>query len=104
MLGIDLKQHDKQDGRHLGERVRLAKNTGAKIAESRDGVQHAADKQDADVAAKDQHRVLPRNQVHYRQHEKYGAEQQLVSDGVEILAEQCLLMEATSKQSVKPVA
>ena len=59
---------------------------------------------DAEVAAENQHRVLPGNLLHERKHQEQRAEQQLVGDWIEILPEQRLLMQGARQQSVESVA
>jgi hypothetical protein len=113
-LGRDQHQHDrfdqekqnKKDGCDLGERIGLAKNTGAEIAQAGNHKQHAADQQYGNIPTKHNDCVFPRNQraLLDREHEKHGAHQQLVGDRIKILAKQRLLMQGTGEKAVEPVA
>ena len=104
VISVYLKEHDKKHGRDLREGVGFAKNAGAEITQPRDGVKHTAYQKNADVPGENQHRKFPRDQIDDRQHQKNGAEQHLVGDGIEILAEQSLLMQSAGKKAVKPIA
>lgn len=104
MFRIDLKQHHKQNRRDLSQGVAFAKNAGTKITQACDCIEHSANQQDADVAAEDQDREFPGNEVDHGEHEKDCAQQHLVGNGVQVLAEQGLLMQAARKQAVESVA
>src|SRR5258708_32735845 len=104
VFSMHLKKHDKKHRRHLREGVGLAKNAGPEVAQPRYGVEHAADEKNADVSRENQHREFPRNEIDDRQNQENGAKQHFVGDGVEILAEQSLLMQAAGKQAVKAIA
>jgi len=55
-----------------------------------------------DIAAEHHHPCsFPGNHAFDREHEKHGAHQQLVGDGIEILAEQRLLMQRAGEQAVE---
>ena len=100
---VDLKQHNKQNCRDLRKRIGLAENAGAKVAESCDGIKHAAHQQNANIPAKNQDRIFPRNEIYDGKNEKGCAQQQLVGDGVQVLTQQCLLMQAAGQQSVQTI-
>ena len=102
--GLDEQQQHEENRRDLREGIRLAENAGTKISQPGDHEKYAADQQDGDIAAEHHHRVLPGNHAFDREHEKHGAHQQLVGDGVEILAEQRLLMQRAGEQAVEAVA
>src|ERR1035441_6649792 len=68
------------------------------------GKEQGGDEQDSKVAAEDQHGDIARHQVHVGEDEKQRAEQELVGDGVEILAEASALGEPSSEQAVEAVA
>jgi len=99
-----LKKHHENHGGQLGKSVGFAEDAGAEIAQSDNGIKQSADQHNADVAAEYHHRVFPGNLVQNRKHHKNGAQQHFVGDGVEILAEQSLLMKPTGQQAVKTVA
>ena len=99
----DLKQHHKENRSHLGKGVGLAKDAGTEVAQAGDGVEHRAGAQNRDIAAEDQHGVLPRNLMQNGQHHEHGAEQKLVRDGIEILAEHSLLLERPRQQSIQAI-
>ena len=100
----NLKQENEKDSGDLRKSVGLAKNAGTKIPQAGDGEKHGAGGENGNVAAEDQHRKLPRNLVQDREHEKHRAQQKLVGDRVEILAEQSLLMECAGEQSIQAIA
>ena len=98
-----LDQHDSQaDDLHQG--VQLAQQAGAEVAQGAGGKEQGGDEQDSKVAAEDQHGDIARHQVHVGEDEKQRAEQELVGDGVEILAEASALGEPSSEQAVEAVA
>ena len=101
---VELPQHHENNRRDLSKRVGFAENAGAKIAQSRDGVEHRAHREDANVAAENHDGELPRNLMHDGEHQERRAEQHLVGNRIEILTEQCLLVKRTRQQSVQPVA
>src|ERR1700685_139371 len=101
---VDLQQENEKDRGDLRKRVGLAKNAGAKIAQSGDGKEHGAGGEDGNVAAENQHRKLPLNLVQDREHQEHGAQQELVGDRIEILAEQGLLVEGSGEQAAEAVA
>ncbi len=101
---FDLKQKDKKNRSYLGKRIGLAKDAGAEITQAGNGIEHGAGAQNGDVATEHQHRVLPGNLVQDGKHHEHGAEQELVGNGIEILAEHGLLLQGPSKQSIETVA
>src|SRR6266568_7867014 len=86
-------QQHKKDSGHLRERVRLAKNARAKIAQPGDSIENCAGTEDRDVAAEDDHGELPGDLMQDCQHQEHSAEQQLVSDGIEVLSQDGLLLQ-----------
>src|SRR5271157_4005997 len=103
--GLDELQQHEENRSHLREGVGLAKNAGTKVAQSGNHEQHAAYQHDGDVAAENHDGVFPLNQIALldREHQKHGAHQQLVGDGVEILAENRLLMEPAREQAIQAI-
>ncbi len=102
--GVDLHEHDEEDGGDLSEGVGFAEDAGAEVAKSRDGVEHGAGGENGNVAAEDENGELPGNSVQNREHEKGCAEQEFVGDGIEILAEQGFLIEGPGEETIEPVA
>ena len=100
----DLRQHDEEHGRNLAEGACLAEDAGAKVAHAHRRVQHDAGGDDDQVAAEDDDGVLPGNLLHERQHEKQRAEQQLVGNGIEILAKHRLLIQHARQQPIESIA
>lgn len=98
------EQHYKKDSGDLGEGVRLAEDAGPEIAQSRDGEQHRTGGEDRDVAAEDQYRKLPGNFVQDGEDWEHRAQQELVRNRIEILAEQGLLVQLASQQSIQAIA
>src|SRR6476646_8102013 len=90
---LDLEQHHEKNRRHLGKGVGLAKDAGTEVTQAGDGVEYRAGKKDRYIATENQYGVLPGNLVQNREHHEHGAEQKLVGDGIEILAEHGLLLE-----------
>src|SRR5205807_3872652 len=103
-LRMCLHQHNEENGTDLRNRVGLAEDTGAEISQTCDREQHSASGENGNVAAENQHRILPRDLMQNRKHEKHRAQQELVSDWIQILSEQCLLVECAGKQSVQAIA
>ena len=77
---------------------------GRKSRKPGDGVEHGAGAQNRDVAAEHQHGILPGDLVQDGEHHEHGAEQKLVGNGIEILAEHSLLLERSGQQAIEPVA
>ena len=96
---------DEHDGQaeDLDYGVELAEQTGAEVAQGAGGEEQRGDEQDAEVAAEDEHRDIARHQVHVGEHEEEGAEEQLVGNGVEVLAEGGALGEPSGEQAVEAV-
>jgi|ERR1700677_688405 len=103
-LRPNARQHDEENGGDLRKGVCLAENAGSKITQSGDSKQHRAGRQDGNIAAEYQHGKLPWNLVQDGEHKKHGAQQQLIRDRVEILAEESLLMQLTSQQAIQAIA
>src|SRR5271156_4920114 len=97
------QQHEENRG-DLGEGVGFAEDAGTKIAQAGNHEEHAADHQDGDIAAEDDDRICPGDHPLDGEHEKHGAHQQLVGDGIEILAEQRLLMQGAGEEAVEAIA
>ena len=87
----------------LDDGVEFAEQAGAEVAQGAGGEEQGGDEQDAEVAAEDQHGDVARNQVHVGEDEEERAEQELVGDGVEILAEAGVLGEPAGEQAVECV-
>ena len=102
--GLDQQQQHKEDRGHLGEGVGFSEDAGTEIAQAGDHEQHAADQQDRNVAAEHDDRIFPGNQLFDGEDEKHGTHQQLVGDGIEILAEERLLMQGASEEAIEAVA
>ncbi len=104
--GFDEQEEDEENGSDLGESIGLAEDAGAKIAQAGDHEKHAADEQNRDVAAEHEDGVFPGNEraLFDGENEKHGAHEELVGDGVKILAEQCLLMESAGEQAIEAIA
>ena len=100
----DLRQHDEEHGRNLAEGTRLAEDAGAKVAHANRRVQHDTGGDDDEVAAEHDDGVLPGNLLDERQHKKQRAEQQLVGDGIEILAQHGLLIQHARQQPIESIA
>src|SRR5450755_643770 len=103
-LGNDEKQHYEENRGHLREGVGFAEDAGAKIAQAGNHEQHSADQQDGNVATEYDDRIFPGNHALDREHEKHGAHEQFVGDGIEILAEDSLLVQGAREQAVEAVA
>lgn len=101
---VNLKQQYKKYGTDLREGIGFAENARAKIAQSCYGEEHGAGGEDGNVAAENHDSIFPRNFVKNGEHEEHSAQKELVGNGVEILSQQCLLMEGAGEQPVKAVA
>ena len=98
------KQKDEKHRTYLRKSIGLAENAGAKIPQSGDREQDCAGGENRNVAAEDQNRKLPGNLVQDGQYQKQCAQQEFVGDGIEILAEQRLLMKSASQQAIESIA
>jgi len=101
---IYFQQQHKEDGRYLRESVRFAKDAGAKVAQSGDGVEHGAGEQDGNVTAKNQDSKFPRDLVQDRKHWKHRAEQEFIGDGIKVLSQHRLLPKSARQQAIESVA
>src|SRR5262249_17812390 len=102
--GFYLQQKHEEYGADLRERVRFAKDAGTKIAQAGNGKQNSAGSQNGNIAAENQDGIFPGNFVQNGQHKEQCAEEKLVRDGVEILAEQSLLMQPAGEEAVETIA
>ena len=98
------KQKDEKQRADLRKGIGLAEDAGAEIPQSGDREQDGAGGENRYVAAENHNRELPRNLVKYGEHKKQRAEQEFVGDGIEVLAEQRLLMKPASEQAVEAIA
>src|SRR5947208_2559894 len=87
----------------IAQVVRNRRAAGAEDLHGAGGVEQSTDNQDDDVAAEDQDGVWPANNMRNREHEEHRAQQQLVGNGVKVLAQGGLLFQHTSQQAVQPV-
>src|SRR5271155_2480933 len=101
---VDFEQEHKKYGSDLGESVGFTEDAGTEIAQSGDGVEHGAGGKNGNVATENDHGEFPGNFMQDRQHQKHGAEQKLVGDGIEVLSQHGLLLESAGKQAVEPIA
>ena len=102
--GPDLVDEDEGEAQDLDERVELAEQGGAEVAEGAGGEEQGGDEQDSEVAAEDEDGDITRDQAHVGEDQEEGAEEELVGDGVEILAEDGALGERASEEAVEAVA
>src|ERR1700733_13540869 len=102
--GPNLKQKNEEDRADLGKSIGLAENAGTEIAQPGYGKQHGAGGENGNIAAENQHRELPLNLVQNGEHQEHGAQQELVGNGIEILAQQSLLVKRSGQQSIQTVA
>ena len=98
-----VQQHEEYS-RNLRDRIRLSEDAGPKIAQFRGGVQHRCGGKDTRVTAEHEDCVAPRDLVYEGKHKKQRAQQQFVGDGVEVLPQFCLLMQATGKFPIQEIA
>jgi hypothetical protein len=98
------KQKDEKQRADLRKGIGLAEDAGAEIPQSGDREQDGAGGENRNVAAENHNRILPGNLVKYGQHKKQRAEQEFVGDGIEVLAEQRLLMKSAGEQAIEAIA
>src|ERR1051326_4520011 len=67
-------------------------------------VEQRANDQNNDVAAEDQDRYRPADDVRNREHQKHGAQEQLVGDRVQILAQRCFLLQYAGQEAVQSIS
>jgi len=101
---MNRKQHHEKDRGNLRKSGSFAEEAVPKVAQSSNGKQHRAGRQYGDVAAENQHSKRPRNFVQNRKHRKHRAQQKLVSNGIEILAKQSLLVQLAGEEAIEAVA
>lgn len=101
---MDLQEKDEKNRGNLGERVGFSEDTGAEIAEARDGKQQGAHGEDANVATEYQYSKFPWDSMQDGEHQEHGAEQKFVGNGIEILAQQGLLFQGTREKAVEAIA
>ena len=97
-----LDEHD-GEAEDLNDSVEFAEQAGAEVAQGASGEEQGGDEQDAEVAAEDEDRDVTRHEVHVGEHEEERAEQQLVGDGVQILAEGGALREPSGEEAIEAV-
>src|SRR6266404_5315093 len=97
-----VEQHD-EDGANLHPGIHLAPDARTKIADRSNRIQQPSDQHDEDVAREDQDGDAPPYFVHDGKHNEQGAEQELVGNGVEILAELGVLMQLARQQPVEAI-
>jgi len=102
--GPDLVDEDEGEAQDLHQRVELAEQGGAEVAERAGGEEQGGDEQDSEVAAEDEDGDITRDQAHVGEGQEEGAEEELVGDRVEILAEDGALGERASEEAVEAVA
>lgn len=71
--GFDQKQQNEKNCRYLGEGVGLSEDAGAEIPHPGNHEKNAANQQDGNVAAENQHSIFPGDHSFDREHEKHGA-------------------------------
>src|SRR5260221_4926776 len=100
---IDLIEQRQRHADNLGRRIGFAEPGWPEDFHGAGGVKQSADDQDDDVAAENQDGVRPANNVGDGEHEKHGAEQQLVGDRIKVLSQRGFLLQYARQQAVKPV-
>src|SRR5215472_6851245 len=98
-----LRRHDDQHGEDLETGIDLAQPRRAEVPQHVRNVQQRGDEQDAEVAAEDEHGDIARDHSNMREDKKECAEQRLVRDGIEKLAERCALLQDASEQTIQSV-
>src|ERR1700727_2568955 len=101
---MNFVEQNKKHSADLGKGVCFAKNAGLEVAQAGDREQDCARRQNRNIAAENQHCVLPWNFMQDRQHKKHRTQQKLVGNRIEILSEQRLLMKRASQQTVEAIA
>src|SRR5215467_1217405 len=86
-VAADFVQQHEEHRANLGDGVGFAQPTGTEHPHGARGVEHSTDNHDDDVTAEDQHGYRQRDLARSEEHQKHGAEEKLVGDGVEILPE-----------------
>jgi hypothetical protein len=102
--GVDLAEKDGEQRQDLGAGTRFAVDAGPEITHAEADVEERGDDQNAQVAAKDQDGDPPGHQPLVHENQKKGAEQELVGDGIEVLADLGLLLKEPRGQAIEPVA
>ena len=103
LLIDEAKQHD-ADGENLAETVGLTEQRGVEVAQVDDRIEDDGGEQHADVAAEDEDGNTRLQDAHVGEGKEEGTEQELVGDGVEILADAGALTEPAGEQAVHGVS
>src|SRR5262245_31043136 len=103
VVAVNLVQQHEQHSKDLGYGVGLTQQAGLKDFHGAAGIEQAADDHDDDVAAENQDGHSQGDLVSGKEHQEHGAEQKLVGNGVQILAECGLLFHQAGQQSVQAV-
>lgn len=98
------QEKHEENGAYLRKGIGLPENAGTKVPQSGDREQDCAGGENRDIPAEDQNGELPRNLVKDGQDQKERAQQKFIGDGIEVLAEQRLLMKAAGEQAIEAIA
>jgi len=101
---VDLEQKREEYRGDLSEGVGFAEDAGSEVTQTGNGVEDDTGAKNRKITAENQHRIFPGNIAENGKHEEHGAEQKFVGDGIEILPQQSLLMQAAGKQAVEAIA
>jgi len=99
----ELLEDNDRDGGDLRNCVCLPQDAGSELATTRNGIHHCGNQQDTDVASKHQHGHGGGHQAFMHQDKEESAQQQLVRDGVEIMAEDRALLQHASEDPIESI-
>src|ERR1041385_6562136 len=101
---LDLMQERQGHADDLRCRIGLAKPAWPEDLHDSCRVEQRANDQNNDVAAEDQDRYRPADDVRNREHQKHRAQEQLVGDRVQILAQRCFLLQYAGQEAVQSIS
>src|SRR4029077_4168343 len=104
VIGGDLVNQGQRHAQDLHGGVGFPEPGGPEGFYGAGGVEQRTHDQDDDVAAEDHDGDGPANDVRDGEHQKHGAQQELVSNGIKVLAERGFLLQQARQQAVQEVS
>jgi hypothetical protein len=102
--GIDLAEQYGQQREDLGAGAGLAVDAGTEVSHAETDVEKRGNDQNAEITAENQDCDAAGHEPLVHEHQEQGAEQELVGDRIEILADLGLLLEQSCRQAIQAVA
>src|SRR5579885_402987 len=100
---VHLQKHREKDRTDLRESVGFAEDAGTEIPQPCYREKYGAGSKNGNVPAEDKDRVFPGNLVQDRQDQEQSTQQKLVSNRIQVLSQQSLLMQSSGQQSIQSI-